>query len=355
MIPAVQPFSPPAQRLAAAVGPLLCWYDGSARQLPWRENPTPYRVWISEVMLQQTRVEAVRPYFARFVAALPDEPALALADDALLLKLWEGLGYYSRVRNLKKAAEIVVDRHGGALPADYDALRALPGIGEYSAGAIASIAFGIRAAAVDANVLRVVSRLLASEEDITRSPVKKKLTALVRDILPERRIGDFNQSLMELGATVCLPNGAPLCKGCPVGSLCEGFRLGRAGLLPVKAAKKPRRVQQITVFLITIKRRIALRRRPLKGLLAGLWELPNAEGALSADEAAHRLVRWGISALKIAPAQPARHIFTHIEWHIQVWRVEAESLPLPDGWVLADDGALDELYALPSAFSQLLL
>lgn len=345
------PFAGPLCDIAP---PLLCWYDSHARRLPWRDDPSPYRVWISEVMLQQTRVEAVLPFFERFVTALPDVRALANADDALLLKLWEGLGYYSRARNLKRAAQNVVERHGGVLPPDLGALRALPGIGDYSAGAIGSIVFGIRACAVDGNVLRVISRLLASGEDIARTPVKQKLTALVRQALPQRRVGDFNQALMELGATVCLPNGAPQCGACPLCRLCEARRLGIERRLPVKSAKAARRVQQIAVFLITVNNKTVLRLRPPSGLLAGLWELPNAEGVLSAEQAAEQLEAWGISPCTLAPKAAARHVFTHIEWRMRLWRAAAQSVSLPEGWALADDGEIAGYYALPSAFSQFL-
>ena len=219
---------------------LLRWYDGCARVLPWREDPAPYRVWVSEIMLQQTRVEAVKPYYERFLERLPTVKAVAEAPEEQLLKLWEGLGYYNRVRNLQKGAQQVMERFGGEVPADFKALRSLPGVGDYTAGAIASIAFGIPVPAVDGNVLRVLSRLLARREDILDAKVKKRVETEITGIIPKGRAGDFNQSLMELGAMVCLPNGAPKCGNCPLEAICLAHRAGIQGELPVKAPKKPR-------------------------------------------------------------------------------------------------------------------
>ncbi len=345
-----------AQALLAQVpAPLLDWYDTHARVLPWRSNPSPYRVWISEIMLQQTRVEAVRGYFERFVAALPDIPSLAEVPDDQLLKLWEGLGYYSRARNLKRAAQQVVERYGGVLPADPKALHALPGIGEYSAGSIASIAFGLREPAVDGNVLRVLSRLLACREEITRAQVRRELTALAREMLPQERVGDFNQALMELGALICLPHGAPLCAGCPLAALCTGQQEGIAASLPVRTKKKPQPVQQMTVFLLTTGERICLRRRPLTGLLAGLWELPNTSGALSRSEAAAFLTELGLAPSALTAAGSGRHVFTHVVWEMSLYAavLPADS-PLPDGWQAVSGGELGREIPLPGAFWRLL-
>ena len=353
-------FSPQEAEHAAALlarvsEPLLAWYDQNARVLPWRSDPTPYRVWISEIMLQQTRVEAARGYFERFVEALPDVFALAAVEEDALLKLWEGLGYYSRARNLKHAAQIVVEQFGGRLPADFSALRKLPGIGEYSAGSIGSIAFGLRVPAVDGNVLRVVSRLLSSRADVTLPAVKRELTALVAGMPPEARGGDFNQSLMELGAVICLPNGAPLCLLCPLAGLCEGLRTGAAPSLPVRTAKKPRRVQQITVFLLTRKGNLYLRKRPAGGLLAGLWELPNIEGALSRKQADEFLGRLGIAHAPAEEAGTGHHIFTHVEWRMTLYSCELDpGASAPEGWVPVSPEDLTGRYPLPSAFLTLL-
>ena len=330
------------------VSPLLFWYGRAARVLPWRDHPEPYRVWVSEIRLQQTRVEAVKPYFERFLAALPTVSDLARAPEEQLLKLWEGLGYYSRARNLQKAARIMAERYGGEVPASYEELLALPGIGEYTAGAISSIAFGIPVPAVDGNVLRVVSRLSADDSDIGNPALKKDVAARLRRILPEGRAGDFNQAMMELGATVCLPNGAPLCGECPLSSLCLARSEGLTDRLPVKAAKKARVSEDLTVFLIACGGRAALRRRPEKGLLAGLWELPNVPGKLGEKQAKELLEKWGVPAREMKPLPGAKHIFTHREWHMTAWAVRTGRAD--EGMTWASRRELEESYPLPYAF-----
>lgn len=324
---------------------LLEWFYKNQRILPFRTDPSPYHVWLSEIMLQQTRVSAALPYYERFVAELPDPAALAACDPDKLRKLWQGLGYYSRVANMQKAAQIVCRQYGGQLPADYAALRALPGIGDYTAGAIASIAFGIPAPAVDGNVLRVASRVTGDEGDIAAPATKKRVTAALAEIIPLDAPGDFNQAMMELGATVCLPNGAPLCDFCPARAFCTARLTGRTGQLPVKAAKKARRVEERTVFLIFHENRVALRRRPGRGLLAGLWEYPN-----ELSPAGDALARWGIAPASLRSAGTGKHIFTHIEWRMSALAVEAGSPALPEGWVWADRAALAREYAVPNAF-----
>ena len=335
--------------LAQVPGLLLSWYDKNARVLPWREDPSPYRVWVSEIMLQQTRVEAVKPYYERFLTALPTVADLAAAPEEQLLKLWEGLGYYNRVRNLQKGAKAVMERHGGVIPADFNALRALPGIGDYTAGAIASIAFQLPVPAVDGNVLRVTARLLDRHDNILDPKVKRRTEGEITAILPAR-VGDFNQSLMELGAMVCLPNGAPLCETCPLASLCRAHALGNQADLPVKAKSKPRRVEDRTLFLLTCGGKLALRRRPDTGLLAGLWELPAAEGTLTREEAAALLARWGLSITgDLAPGVPSRHVFSHVEWHMTAWQAQVgEEAP---GFAWATPEELQREYPLPSAFA----
>ena len=332
----------------AVVAPLLEWYDGGHRDLPWRAQPTPYRVWVSEIMLQQTRVEAVRGYFARWMDALPDVRALAAADEAVYLKLWEGLGYYSRVRNLHRAAIEVCDKYGGELPADYDALRALPGIGDYTAGAIASIAFGLPVPAVDGNVLRVAARLDNDLTPITDTAFKKRTRERFAALMPADRPGDLNQSLMELGATVCIPNGAPLCGDCPVQHLCLGYHHGNAAMLPLRAAKKARRVENRTVLLLRHGTLVGIRRRPQSGLLARLWELPALNGHLSPDEVRDALAAHGWQVGKLLSLRPAKHIFTHVEWHMNGYYIELKNLP--DELTFVSPSALRAEYALPSAF-----
>lgn len=331
--------------------PLLAWYHRAARVLPWRSDPTPYHVWLSEIMLQQTRVEAVLPYYQRFLAAIPDIPALAAAPEEQLHKLWEGLGYYSRVRNLQKAARQVMERYDGLLPPSYELLLDLCGIGEYTAGAIASIAFGIPVPAVDGNVLRVLSRLFASEADISLPQVKKEYRELLLLTLPQDQPGDFNQAMMEIGATVCLPNGAPKCGSCPLQPYCRGFQQGNPTLYPVKAEKKPRRIEEKTVFLLCSPEGVLIRRRPPQGLLAGLWEFPHAAGRLTRQQAETWLTEQGISCTQLLSLREAKHIFTHIEWHMTGYFASCTALsPGPDEAV-ASLRALEEDYAVPNAFA----
>ena len=332
----------------AIVAPLLAWYDEGHRDLPWRAVPTPYRVWVSEIMLQQTRVEAVRGYFDRWMQALPDIPALAAADEAVYMKLWEGLGYYSRVRNLHRAACEVCEQYGGELPADYAKLLALPGVGEYTAGAVASIAFGLPVPAVDGNVLRVAARLDNDLTPITDAGYKKQTRARFAALMPADRPGDLNQALMELGATVCLPNGAPRCADCPLQHLCLGCHHGNAAMLPVRAAKKARRVENRTVLLARCDTLVGIRRRPAKGLLAGLWELPALAGHLSPEETRAALAAQGWQVQKLLSLRPAKHIFTHVEWHMNGYYIELAAPP--DGLTFVSPAALRADYALPSAF-----
>ena len=328
--------------------PLLEWFRDNARRLPWRDDPTPYHVWLSEIMLQQTRVAAVLDYYKRFLAEAPDAAALAALPEERLMKLWQGLGYYSRARNLQKAAKVIVEEHGGQFPSDYAAIRALPGVGDYTAGAICSIAFGQAVPAVDGNVLRVYARVCGDDGDISTPQMKKKVTQALEAVIPVSAAGAFNQALMELGATVCLPNGAPLCERCPAKGFCAALAQDRIKELPVKAPKKPRRVEERTVWLVFLGNRVALRRRPGRGLLAGLWEFPNEPGGGPLPAG------WGIAALSDEYAGQAKHIFTHIEWHMTLRAVEAASDELPPGWVWASGDELEKEYAVPNAFDRAL-
>lgn len=339
------------EALSALPGLLLPWYRKNARSMPWRETPKPYYTWISEIMLQQTRVEAATSYFLRFVEALPSIPTLASVPDEDLMKLWEGLGYYSRARNLKKAAEILCRDYGGELPADHSALLALPGIGSYTAGAIASIAFGLPYPAVDGNVLRVVSRVAECRADISDNAVKKEWEKAISVILPEKDVGDFNQSLMELGALVCQPNGSPRCLYCPLGKVCIGFHNRTAEELPVKAPKKERRVEQLTVFLLVCDGRAALSKRGERGLLAGLWELPNCLGSVSSERVIGYFAEKGIGA-ELTPAGTAKHIFTHVEWRMEGLLIQLDRpLEFPGlHWAAKEE--LEARYPLPSAFKK---
>ncbi len=333
---------------------LLHWFDYNARILAWRENPKPYYVWISEIMLQQTRVEAVKSYFDRFTRELPDIQSLANAKEDKLLKLWEGLGYYSRVRNLQKAAIILMESYGGELPASYEELLALPGIGEYTAGAIASIAFGLSVPAVDGNVLRVMKRIAGSFDDITKTAVKKELWRDIKDIIPEDRPGDFNQSLMELGATVCLPNGKPLCEQCPVMHLCKAYHEDTMLLLPVKPQKKERRKEDRTILLLEYQDRYAIRKRMEKGLLYGLWELPGIESKVNKEKILQLLTDFGMDSIEITPMKEAKHIFSHVEWDMSGYHIRLKELPTEyskeNSIVWASTSELTDIYSIPNAF-----
>ena len=309
---------------------LLGWYDANRRVLPWREDPTPYHVWLSEIMLQQTRVEAVLPYYARFLAALPDIPALAHAPEDLYLKLWEGLGYYSRVRNLHKGAEQILSAHHGEMPGTAAELEKIAGIGPYTAAAIASIAFHEPVPAVDGNLLRIFARLTAYEESIREPAARRDAFAFFADRIPSRRPGDFNQALMDLGAGVCRAHGEPFCHECPLASFCRAGRDGTAARFPKVPEKKPRPVSHYTVFLIHDKEKIALRKRPKKGLLAGLYEFPNTEGTLTEEEAVRCVRALGFSPLRLQPLPAAKHLFTHREWQLSGYDVLTDELRLED-------------------------
>ena len=372
--------------LKQLVKPLQTWFQRNARVLPWRENPIAYYVWISEIMLQQTRVEAVKPYFDRFIRELPDVKALAECPEDKLLKLWEGLGYYNRARNLKIAANQIMDEYDGVIPEEYAELLKLKGIGYYTAGAIASIAYGKAVPAVDGNVLRVISRVTADDSDIMKQSVRthmeEKLLELMNSDMGQEETSKttgevanrvipsiFNQALMELGAMVCLPNGAPRCEVCPWHDLCEARKQDRIAEIPVKTKAKARRIEKKTVFIIKDGEQLALHKRPNKGLLAGLYELPNVEGHLSEQEAVAYIQTQGYTPIRIQPACEAKHIFSHVEWHMKGYVVflqakeftgaeplsenELHILQTPQerqNWVFVDVEETKANYAIPSAF-----
>ena len=340
-----------------AVDLLVGWYQQNRRDLPWRESRDPYRVLVSEIMLQQTRAETVKPYFHRFLEALPTVEALATCDEATLLKLWEGLGYYSRARNLQKAARAVMERHGGLIPADFDALLALPGVGRYTAGAVASIAYGIPVPAVDGNVLRVLARLLGDDTDVLSAAAKTRAEQALAPHVPNEGAGDFTQSLIELGALICTPGEHPKCDDCPLRLLCVAEREGRQGELPVRLSKTMRRVEKRTVLVIRQRGsdgRVALRRRPTEGLLGGLYEFPCLpEWVGEADLRAH-LAALGLTVERIAPLGEARHLFSHVEWKMQGYLVTVAPVGAGDAvsdWVWASYTELEEIYPLPSAYA----
>ncbi len=331
--------------------PLLDWYGQNKRVLPFRTVSTPYRVWVSEIMLQQTRVSAALPYFEHFMEALPTVADLAACEPEKLHKLWEGLGYYSRVRNLQKAAQIVMEQYGGRLPANFEALQKLPGIGAYTAGAIASICFGLPVPAVDGNVLRVFARLLNDARDITDPEVKKELTAQVLALQPPECPGDYNQALMELGALVCVPNGAPQCEACPLRALCMAQKLGTAESLPHKSPPAEKKLLHYTVALVLDGNgRVLLQRRAPAGLLAGLWQPVLLEGALSAAQLPPALAELGITCESIHALPNAKHVFTHLVWQMNGFAVYTTPCPAPNSCVWAARAELEQTYTLPNAF-----
>lgn len=330
---------------------LLPWYVKNLRPLPWREDRDPYHIWLSEIMLQQTRVEAVKGYYARFLAELPTIQALSQCDDEKLHKLWEGLGYYSRVRNLKKAAQEIMERHGGVFPRSLDEILALPGIGDYTAGAIGSIAFNLPTPAVDGNVLRVAARLTNDPSPIDLPQTKRKVSAALMEIYPENA-SDFTQALMELGATLCGPNWKPKCERCPCAALCLGYQKGTAEALPVKAPKKPKRQEDRTVFIFSCGDAYALCKRPDKGLLAGLWEFPNVTGKLDLSQALSAAERMGVRPRNLLRQTEKKHIFTHIQWNLRGYYIEAAEESDRFSWFTA--AQLRAQAALPTAFRQFL-
>ncbi len=328
---------------------LLSWYDLNARTLPWRGIHDPYRTWVSEAMLQQTRVETVLSYYDRFLARFPDLPSLAAADEADVLKLWEGLGYYSRARNLKKAAQLLVERWGGRLPEIAAELKKLPGIGDYTAGAIASIAYGQREPAVDGNVLRVLARILESPEDVMQPAIRRHMAEMLRAEYPAgEAAGLLTEGIMELGETLCIPNGEPRCELCPVRECCRACRNGTAARYPVKSPPRERRLEERTVLLLRCGGKVAIRRRENKGLLAGLWEFPNLEGFRGEDEIAEELTRRGARLLACVPCGEARHVFTHVEWHMRNYLVDCAAEWGDFVWLSPGEIAAD--YSIPVAF-----
>ena len=340
------------------VEPALSWFIEHKRELPWRMNRDPYRIWVSEIMLQQTRVEAVKPYYDRFMTELPSIAALAECSEDRLLKLWEGLGYYSRVRNMNKAARQIVEEYQGEMPHTYEEIVKLPGIGPYTAGAIASIAFEEAVPAVDGNVLRIISRVTEDDSDILKDATKKKVSRALLEVMPQGQSGAFNQALMEIGATVCVPNGMPKCQECPWHELCQARIHGTIGFFPVKTKAKERRIEEKTVLIIRDGEKIALGKRPAKGLLAGLYELPNLEGHLSEENVLDYTREQGLLPLQIKKLPDAKHIFSHVEWHmtgymIYVADVDTVSETSPNGnYILTEIDTIQQEYPIPAAFEK---
>ncbi len=345
-------------KIRECAAPLTAWYQHAKREMPWRSDPAPYHVYVSEIMLQQTRVETVRPYYLRFITELPDFDALAACPEERLLKLWEGLGYYSRVRNMKKTAEILVRDCGGQFPRSFSELRKLPGIGDYTAGAILSIAFHEKEPVVDGNVLRILSRLTGLTESIDLPATKKRCMDALRAFLSESEADPavFNQALMELGALICIPNGAPLCNSCPLAGFCTAYREGRISELPVRSPKITRKKAVLTAFLIFRGSSLMLVKNSRKSLLSGLWALPSYEGAPDPERTAAFLSELGIVPAKIRTLPDKKHIFTHVEWLLHGIEVltdpDAESAKesLPESARFVSPKELREEIALPEAY-----
>lgn len=332
--------------------PVADWYEQNKRDLPWRREPDPYGVWVSEIMLQQTRVEAVKRYYRRFMEELPSVAALAKAKEDTLLKLWEGLGYYNRVRNMQTAARTIMEDHGGVFPSSYEEIRQLKGIGAYTAGAISAFAYGIEKPAVDGNVLRVITRYLALEEDIGNPGVKKKIEQLLEDVVPKGRASEFGQGLIEIGALVCLPVGAPKCGKCPLQEGCLGKKRDLLSHLPLKRKEKKRRIEEKTVFLFREEGRVAIQKRRRKGLLAGLYEFPNVSGHLTLEEALEYCKSMGLMPVRLCELPTARHIFSHVEWEMTGYEVLVDDLEKTNtkGFLFVDRKQIAKEYAIPSAF-----
>lgn len=339
----------PTPSLNTLPGLLLPWYAAGHRDLPWRKDQEPYHIWLSEIMLQQTRVEAVKGYYVRFLTALPTIEALAECDDDALHKLWEGLGYYSRVRNLKKAAQVIMEDFGGIFPRDHKEVLSLPGIGAYTAGAICSIAFEQPTPAVDGNVLRLLSRLRNDPRPIDLPETKKEVTAVLQTIYPAQA-GMFTQALMELGATVCGPNRKPDCEACPCREICLSRSAGTQESLPVKSPKKPRKQEDKTVFILKCGDRFALQKRPDHGLLASLWQFPNVPGKLETQQALSQTEQWNLHPKELVRAVSRNHIFTHIQWNMTGYYIEVQNTVSDFTWFTTEEIRSDA--ALPTAFRQ---
>lgn len=334
--------------LIAMFEALIPWYEAHKRELPWRQDREPYHVWLSEIMLQQTRVEAVKEYYRRFVTALPTIPDLAEAPEEQILKLWEGLGYYNRVRNLQKAAQTICADYTGVFPSEYAQIRRLSGIGDYTAGAIASICFDAPTPAVDGNVLRVYSRLLADDANIDLQTTKKRITRKLQETYPQKNPGIATQALMELGATVCVPNGAPRCDVCPVAEICQARKQDTWRNLPVRSEKKKRKIVDKTVFILLTEDTVALHKRSASGLLAGMWEFPNVDVKLDKQEAVTQVTGWQVEPVDLLMQTSYTHIFSHVEWHMTAYYIRCRKTNKKWKWVTKE--SLDETYALPSAF-----
>lgn len=324
---------------------ILDWYDKNQRVLPWRESRNPYHIWVSEIMLQQTRVETVIPYYHRFIAELPTIIDLAQASDETIYKLWEGLGYYSRVRNLRKAANQILETFEGVIPKNRKDLESLSGIGPYTSGAISSIAFDQKNAAVDGNVLRIFARLLGLKKSIKELPVKKEIKKTVESLLPNKRIGDFNQGLMEIGATICIPNGQPKCMICPLNDICKAFNSGTTNEIPVKQKKKTIPSKEKTVLLLKYKDTYAIEKRSDTGLLRSMYQFPLLDGTYTSNEVSEYL---NVDLNDITQITSSKHKFSHLQWNMCAYEVTLSNKIMGYQYVSKDE--LASRISIPSAF-----
>lgn len=342
------------ESLHQMANPLVKWYRENKRSLPWRDIKDPYRIWVSEIMLQQTRVEAVKPFYERFLNELPNVEALANAKEEKLLKLWEGLGYYNRVRNMQKAAIQIMEKHDGVFPREFGDIRNLTGIGSYTAGAIASFAFDIPKPAVDGNVLRVLTRITENSDDIMKASVKTEIEKALERVIPKDEARDFNQGLIELGALVCVPNRAPKCGDCPLADLCLACKNGTQEAFPVKSKAKERRIEKKTVFVLKDGENVAIRKREAKGLLAGLYELPNIEGHLTEKGAIEYCRKIGLAPLHIQKLEDAKHIFSHVEWQMIGYSIRVDELErsCKEEMLFVHPENVEKAFPIPAAFEK---
>lgn len=328
--------------------PIIKWYQENKRDLPWRKEKNPYHIWISEIMLQQTRIEAVKQYYERFLKQIPTIKDLAQIEEEKLLKLWEGLGYYNRARNLKKAAQIMKEKYNANMPKTYQELIALPGIGEYTAGAISSIAYDEQVPAVDGNVLRVISRVIGSKKDVLESRTKKEFTEKLKENMP-KQAGDFNEGLMELGELICIPNGEPICEKCPLQKICIAKNQNLTDIIPVRNQRIKRKKEKITVFLLEFEGKFAIRRREKTGLLANMYEFPNISKKISKQEIENTLKQWKLTASgQIEKIGSHHHVFSHIEWDMEGYKMGVTRPNQEFIWLKKEE--ILERYAIPGAF-----
>ncbi len=327
--------------------PIIEWDQENKRELTKRKEKNPYHIWISEIMLQQTRIEAVKQYYERFLKQIPTIEALAEIEEEKLLKLWEGLGYYNRARNLKKAAQVMQEEYEGKMPKHYKELIKLPGIGEYTAGAISSIAYDEKVPAVDGNVLRVVSRVVGSKKDVLENKTKKEFTEKLQEIMP-KQAGDFNEGLMELGELICIPNGEPLCEKCPLQKMCIAKNKDLTSLIPVRNQKMKRRKEDITVFLLEYEGKVAIRKREEKGLLANMYEFPNITKKMTKKEIPKVLQVWKLESKQIEKIGAHHHVFSHIEWDMVGYKIQLSSMNKEFEWIEKEE--ILEKYPIPGAF-----